>query len=134
MRKLKNSQDLPRQIPEDERFMELPADTNDIEDITFGSQETTTTSKITEINNDNDNEIKMEIEQETSGPSDSEELPADGFLSKSRGLCREVEKEMIAELQEEKVVESASEKVPGPPKTSAQFIKDWRLLKSTVSR
>ena len=129
---IKPSQDLPVKIPEDERFVELPDDINDIKDVTFSNEEQSC-SKITEINEDSEN--KMEIDEEPLEASDSKEVNTDGFLSKSRGFCRKVEKDMIAELEEGKVVEPvSSDDVPGPPKTSAQFNKDWRKIRSSESR
>ena len=158
-----SSQDLPVEIPSHERFVELPSgDDTALKNVDFSkknNQDTKSsenTKKFPESNNKiieiaqetNKDESKMEVDEDksydtddvTEKSADTDDVmnkSADGFASKSRGLCRKVEKEINAALQEkeEKCKEAEDDvKVPEVPKASAQFVKDWRSLKTTELR
>merc|ERR1719354_519412 len=142
-----SSQDLPVVIPADERFVELPSgDDNNVslKNVDFSNKYQKETKKsgnaqklpesnkkITEIAQDTEKkEFKMDVDEDKSADNvvtenlaennDVMEKSIDGFPSKSRGLCRKVEKEINNALQEkeENFKESENDvEVPGVPKT-----------------
>jgi len=114
--------DLPKEIPDNERFEEIPMEV----DIPSKEDNTKKSSKIIEVASDDTKDVVLNDNKEESSHDD-------GFKSNSRGFCRKVEKDINEEM-EISTSEAVSDEVPSAAKTSAQFIKDWRSLKSQQQR
>eukprot|EP00088_Acartia_fossae_P002640 TRINITY_DN11095_c0_g1_i12.p1 TRINITY_DN11095_c0_g1~~TRINITY_DN11095_c0_g1_i12.p1 ORF type:complete len:671 (-),score=174.31 TRINITY_DN11095_c0_g1_i12:480-2465(-) len=138
---------VPLEISPSERFVELPMDTSDkesskasIESEQISSTPTSEPFKIVEVIDETENsmdttEDTLAAENENDGTADEKEKKVDdGFMSKSRGFSRQVEKDLNSEQLQKETERVESVTIPGIAKTSAQFSKDWRNLKTSETR